>query len=81
MTCPEPQVADLDCEFPFLCGWGTGVLVSLALAVILRYLCSSRVEPANLRVCRVRLNHSEDVRTERSSVAQSRISDRGVVSW
>ena len=29
---------------------------------------------------RVRLDHSEDVRTERSNVAQSRISDRRVVS-
>ena len=39
--CREPEVADLDFEFPFLCGFGAGVLVSLALAVILRDLCSS----------------------------------------
>ena len=32
------------------------------------------------RVRRVRLHHSKDVRTEKSSVAQSRISDRHVVS-
>ena len=41
---------------------------------------SSRVEPATLRVRRVRLNHSAVVRTERSNVAQCRISDRRVVS-
>ena len=64
----------------FLCGLGTGVRVALALASILRYLCTYRVEPATLRVWRVRLNQSEDVRTERSHVAQSRISDRRVVS-
>ena len=61
MTFPEPEVADLDGEFLFLCGLGTGVIVSLALAVIPRYLSSSRVEPG---VGRVRLNHNEDVGTE-----------------
>ena len=39
--CPEPEVADLNFEFPFLCGLGTGLLVALALAVIHRHLCSS----------------------------------------
>ena len=38
------------------------------------------VEPATLRVRHVRLNHREDVRTEKCNVAQSRISDRRVVS-
>ena len=78
LICPEPEVADLDFEVPFLCGLGTGVLIALALAVILRYLCSSRVEPATLRVRRVRLNHSEDVRTEESNVNQG---SRIVVSY
>ena len=78
--CPEPEVADLDFEFPFVCGLCTGALVALVLAMILRYLCSSRVEPATLRVRRARLDHSEDVRTEKSNVAQSRIFDRRVVS-
>ena len=78
---PEPEVAEIDFEFPFLCGLGAGVSVALALAVILRYLCSSRVEPASLRVRRVRLNHSEDGRTDESNVAQARISGRRVVSW
>ena len=32
-TCQEPEVADLDGEFPFLCGLGTGVIVTLALVV------------------------------------------------
>ena len=80
VTCPEPDGADLDCEFTFFGGLGTGVNVMLALVVILRYLCSSRVEPAALRVRRVRLNRSVQVRTERFNVAQSRISDRRVVS-
>ena len=53
------MVAVLDFEFPFLCGFGAGAFVALALVVILRYLCSSRVEPATLRVRRVRLNHNE----------------------
>ena len=56
----ELEVADLDCEFSFLCGFGTGVIVTLALGVILRCLCFSRVETAALRVRRVRLNRSED---------------------
>ena len=43
----------LDFEFPFLCGLCADVFVALALAVILRYRCSSRVEPASLRVRRV----------------------------
>ena len=75
VTCPEREVAELDFEFPFICGLVTGSLVALALTVILRRLCSSRVEPVTLRVRRVWLNHSEDVRAERSIVAQSRISD------
>ena len=64
MTCPEPEVADLDFEFPLICSLGTGLLVALALTVILGCLCSSRVEPLTLRV-RVEsaYNHSEDVRT------------------
>ena len=70
----------LDIEFPSLCGFGAVVLVALGLAVILRYLCSSRVEPASLRVRRVRLNNSEDVRIDDSNVAKSRISDRRVIS-
>ena len=41
VDCPEPEVA-LDFEFPFLCGFGAGVFVALALAVILCYLCSCR---------------------------------------
>ena len=41
VICLEPEVADLDFEFPFLCGFGAGVFVALALAVILRYLCSA----------------------------------------
>ena len=80
VDCPEPEIADQDWEFPFLCGLRTGGFVALALASILRHLCSSHVEPATLRVRRVRMNHSEDDRTERSNVAQPRISDRGVVS-
>ena len=52
----------------------------VALVVIFRYLCSFHVEPAALRVRRVRLDHSEDVITERLNVAQTRISDRCVVS-
>ena len=32
---------DLDCEFPFLYGLGTGVIVTLALVVLLRYLYPS----------------------------------------
>ena len=42
--------------------------------------CNSRVDLVTLRVRRVRLNHSEDVRTEGSNVAQSKVSDRRVVS-
>ena len=80
VICPECVVAVLDFEFPFLCGFGAGVFVALALAVILRYLYSSRVHPASLRVLRVRLNHSDDGRTSESNVAQSRISNRRVVS-
>ena len=38
--------------------------MTLALGVILRVLCSSRVEPAALRVRRVRLNLSTNVRTQ-----------------
>ena len=60
--------------------FGAGVFLALALPVILGYLCSSRVESASLRVRRVRLNHSEDGRTDESDFAQSRISDRRVVS-
>ena len=81
VICQEPQVAVLDFEFPFLGGFGARVFVALALAVILRYLLCSRIEPVALRVRRVRLNCSEDVRTDESKVAQSRISDRRVVSW
>ena len=73
------EVAVLDFEFPFVCGIGTSVFVALALVVLLRYRCSSRVEPAALRVRRVRVNHSDDVRTDESNVAQSRISDRRAV--
>ena len=43
MSSPEPEVAVLDFEFPFLCGFGAGVFVVLILVVILRYLCPSRV--------------------------------------
>ena len=64
MTCPEPEVADLDGEFPFLCGLGTAETVTLALVVLLRCRCSSRVEPAALQVRRVHLNHNEDAGTE-----------------
>ena len=71
----------LDFEFTFLCGFGADVFVALALAVILRHLYSSRVVPASLRVRRVRLEHSEDGRTEKFNFAQSWISDRRVVSW
>ena len=56
------------------------MFVALALAVILRYLCSSRVEPASLRLRRVRVNHSVDGRTDESNVGQSRNSDRRFVS-
>ena len=31
VTCPEREVADLDCEFPFLYDLGTGVIVTLVL--------------------------------------------------
>ena len=68
VDCLEPENVDQEWEFPFLCGLGTGVLVALALASI---LCSHRVQPATLRVWRVRPNHSEDARTERSHVVQS----------
>ena len=71
-TCPEPEVADLDCEFPFLCGLGTGVLMTLALVVLSRYRCSSRAGPAALQARRVRL--------KRVNFAQSKICDRPVVS-
>ena len=80
VTCLELEVADLDGEFPFFCGLGTGVIVTFALVVIVRYLCSCRVEPAALRVRRVRLNHSDDSGTEGVGVAQCRNSDRRVVS-
>ena len=76
VTCPELEVAGLDCELSFLCDPGTGVIVALDLMVLLRYRCSSRVEPAPLRVRRVRLAHREDVGV---NCAQSRISDRRVV--
>ena len=59
VTCPGPEATELDCEFPFLCGLGTGVIVSLALVVILPHVCSTGAEPAALRVRRVRLNHRE----------------------
>ena len=79
MTCPEPEVADLDFELPFNCGLGTGIFfVALALAVILRYAFATCAERVTLQVPRVRLDHSEVVRTEKSNVAQSRISDRRV---
>ena len=81
VICLEPEVAELDFEFPFLSGLGAGVFLALALAVIPRCLSSSRVEPASLRAGRVRLNRSEDGRTEESNVAEFRISDRRVVSW
>ena len=68
VICPEPEVADLDGELPFLCGLVTCVIVTLALVVLLRYRRSSRVEPAALRVRRVRLDHNEDVRTEKSTL-------------
>ena len=32
VICPELDIADLDFEFPFLYGTGTGVLVAFALA-------------------------------------------------
>ena len=54
VDCPELDIVDQKWKFPFLCGLGTGVLVALALASILRYLCSSSVEPATLRVRRAR---------------------------
>ena len=44
--CPEPEVADVDFECPFLCGLGTGVFVTLALAVTLRWLCFFRGKPS-----------------------------------
>ena len=81
MTCPESEVTGVDGEFPFLCGLVAVVSVTLALVVLLCYRCSSRVEPAARRVHRVRLSHREDVETEGDISAQSRISDRGVVSW
>ena len=65
-TCPELEVADLDCEFPLLGGLGTGVIVSLAFVVILRDMCSTGAKPSALRVRRVRLNHREDVGFEGS---------------
>ena len=80
VTCLEPEVAELDFEFPFLCGLGACVFVAFALVVLLRCRCSSRVEPAALRVRRVRLNHNEDAGTEEVNFAESRISDRRVVS-
>ena len=47
VTCPEPEVADLDYEFPFLCGLvGTSVMVELALVVIFRHLHSKSVVSA-----------------------------------
>ena len=49
--------------------------------VILRCVFSTRVGSVTLRVRRVRLNHSEDVRTKRSNVAQSRILPREKVGW
>ena len=50
VTCPELEAADLDFELPFICGFGTGLLVALAHNVILRCLCSSRVVTVTLRV-------------------------------
>ena len=44
MTCPEPDFAVLDFEFPFLCGFGAAVFVALALVVILHYLEEKRNE-------------------------------------
>ena len=35
-SCPEPEVADLDFERPFICCVGSGVLVAFALAVTFR---------------------------------------------
>ena len=76
-TWAEPEVPDLDCEFSFICGLGAGVIVTLVFVVILRYLLlftrrtSSPPSPSS----------PADVRTEVSNVAQSRISDRSVVSW
>ena len=83
VTCPEPEFADPDFEFPFVHGLGTGLLAALALAVIFPCLCSFRVDLVTLRVRRVRLNHSEDVRTEgsrRCSVQNLRSSCRVQVS-
>ena len=59
---------------------GYGCTFTLALAVTLRFVCSSRGEPVTLRVRRVRLSHSNDARAEKFDVSQSRISDRRVVS-
>ena len=73
MTCPQPEVAALDCEFPFLCGLGLSVIVSFAMVVILRYVCSAGAKPATLRVRRVRLNHKDDVGFEGSNVVRSRV--------
>ena len=56
------------------------MIVSLALVVILRYVCSACAEPAALRVRRVRLNHRRDVGFKGSGVGPSRVSDRRVVS-
>ena len=79
MTCPEPGATELDCEFPFLCGLGKGVIASLVLVVILRCVCSTGAEPAALRVRRGRLNHRGDVGVEGLSVGQASVSDRLVV--
>ena len=68
MICPEPEATELDCEFPFHCGLGTGVIVSLALVVVLRFVCCTGAEPAALWVGRVRLNHRRDVGVEGSGV-------------
>ena len=64
---PESEVSAPDFRFPFLCGCcacSSGDPSSL---------CSSCVEPAALRVRRVRPNRSEDVRTDGVIVAR--------VSW
>ena len=65
--CLESEVAVLDLEFPFLCGFGAGVFVALALAVI-------------LRTCALIVMNQKYVRTYESNVAQPRISDRRVLS-
>ena len=72
--CPEPENVDQS-------GWGASVsLWAWVRAYLLRLLSRRALPVLNQRTLRVRLNQREDVRTERSHVAQSRISDHRVVS-